>query len=290
MITVISAKGATVGDNLLTDILHNFLKSKGHNTSQHLAQSTSLAIFGGGGLIWEHTYPPILEEAQSAIKAGRKVIGIGLGVQGFHSLEKFSFLKHFKKITVRNPQSQTILKQLLDIDSTYTADLAWLHTPQLLPRETGKLGVVVPNMRAYPFLQRALAHFKDWKIKYIPFWPGMVAEYREAMKVTGGTIGPDHFNAVSDCELVIAGHYHGVVACFLTQTPCIVIPYRDKVRWLVDELSYDKFLAMTEDEVVIKLKQISRLENEVKEYMKVLTLEQRQKSLFNLRVIEAYLK
>jgi len=298
LVSLLTAREATVGDNLIGDLLAMHIGAKGFPVHHFYAKGSKLTIFGGGGLIWEHTYPPLLEQARKAVNDGSTVIGIGLGVQGFFSPEKFSFVRNFKHITVRNKESKHFIEDLLGVHSEVTADLVWLVNPPIHEREKNVLGVVVPNISKYPLIMDALSQIKDYAIRYIPLSLPAVTHYVEAQKRTGGAICSNvscsnPLNAlreISKCTFVLAGHYHTVIACFLTGTPCIVLPLRDKVRWLAERLEHTHFMALTDDEIIIKLKLLERHSDLIRHRMRINVDREKNLSRRNLEVIDNYLQ
>jgi hypothetical protein len=293
----LTARGATVGDNLITELLEQFIRKNRETVYNGFMSQKYLTIFGGGGLIWEHTYPPLLEDARKAVKAGGTVIGIGLGVQGFFSVDKFDFLKSFKAITVRNPQSASVLYDLLNIKAEVTQDLAWLYDPPRPEKDQNVVGVVIPSILAYPHVIEGLTKLRDYQLKYIPFAHPAIPQYQQAQKKTGGRIVSSQtmqsvksaVEEIAKCRYLIAGHLHSMILAFLTTTPCVVLPFRDKVRWMADLLDYKMFQALTADEVVIKMKLLARYEVEVKTHMVDMVRIAREKAQINLEVIKDFI-
>lgn len=301
LVTVISGRGATVGDNILTQIIEKFIESKGHITINHFDMNTNLVVFGAGGLIWENTYLPILLEIEKCVKHKKKCVGIGLGVQGFYSKHKYSFLKKFETITVRNIESKIWMENLLDVSPMVFPDLMFTYDAPVVNKEKGTLGVIHPNIKRYPLHIRALKSINDFKIRYIPFQLPAIPQYQEAIKHTGGKIVPefkqynplpsdkDIIREVAKCEYVIAGHYHGVISAFLTNTPCIVLPLRDKIRYLMRELDCSLYQAITDDEIRIKLKTLENYKSTIVDWMKRTVKSKRLSARQHLTVLNQFI-
>jgi len=259
-VSLINARGATLGDNLLDQILKERLSKNGYYVFEGYNSNCDAVVFGAGGLLWEYTFPPILKDINKAVRHHKPCYGIGLGVQGFCTREKFAFLKHFKKIIVRNRYSYKYLKEYLGVESIPSSDIAWVYKPKTTEPQENTVGIIHPNITRYPLHLRALK-MMNMKKRFIPFQLPALDHYRNAIKITGGEIlnikGMDIEKTVyemSKCSLLIAGHLHGVILSILVERPVIILPLRDKIRALVTENNLLDLTAMTDDEIIIKIK------------------------------------
>jgi len=258
-VSLINAREATVGDNLLDQILKERLTENGYHVFEGYNPKCDAVVFGAGGLIWEHTFPPILNDINRAVKDNKPCYGIGLGVQGFYTKEKFSFLKHFKQIIVRNKYSYKYLKDHLGVESIPSSDIAWVYKPKTTEPQENTIGIIHPNITRYQLHLKALKNL-EMKKTFIPFRLPAINHYKNAIKITGGEIlntkGMDIEKIIyemSKCSLIISGHLHAVILSILIERPVVILPLRDKIRALVTENNLLDLTAMTDDEIIIKI-------------------------------------
>jgi polysaccharide pyruvyl transferase WcaK-like protein len=293
MIGVITAWGATVGDNLITELLMREIQKRNKIAVKGYQKGCKLAVWGGGGLLWQYILNNLIHSAKDAIQDKVNVIGLGLGNQGLFDKERFMFLKDFKVITVRNPQTQETLKELLGVDSIVTQDLVWLYDPPKANTGGNTVGVIFPNISRYPLVMQGLSRLKAMRILYIPFQPPAIEQYKQARSLAGGEIlNQSHskaFEQISKCRFIIAGHLHGMICSMLTNTPVIVVPLRDKIRWQCEWIGYNKYYAMTDDEIVVKANLILQNENKVKHQISNIVQVERAKSKKNIDILTKWL-
>ena len=292
-VSIISAYGATVGDNITVDIVKSFLEKHGYKASLGYNPGSVLAIYGPGGLIWDNTQPSIIKNVEKLLDSGIPCLGLSLGCQGISDYNRWMFLKRFIKVCVRDPYTLSIIDRL-GAKTILAQDIGFLCDTGENRPEGDVLGVVAPNLTSYPDITRALKSLSSkFKIRYIPFSIPEVEECRRIRRETSGEVvdlyvgKPSIEQAVeiSKCRIVLAGHLHAFIFALTSQTPCIVLPLRDKIRWICSWLGYNEWLALTSDEIESKVNLMLKFEDAVMLWMHTILKEQIERAHRNLQVL-----
>jgi len=297
-VSIISAYGATVGDNITVDIVKNFLEKHGYKVSHGYDPESVLAVYGPGGLIWDNTQHSIIKNAEKLLDSGIPCLGLSLGCQGISDYNRWMFLKRFIKVCVRDPYTLSIINRL-GAKTVLTQDVGFLCDTGENRPEGDVLGVTTPNLTSYPDIAKALKSLSSkFKIRYIPFSIPEVEECRRVCREISGEIvdlyvgkpSIEQAMEISKCRIVLAGHLHAFIFALTSNTPCVVLPLRDKIRWMCSWLGYEEYLALAADEIESKVRLILKLEDEVKYWMAETVKEQKEKAYRNLQVLMEVLK